>query len=214
MRKRRAQTTVQRATHQCPVDLSVPFPDEVAQRARVLGLAVARTEPLPQAAPLFDYITARIWQPNLTEIETEKEGTMRAEAVVDEVGFPAEVSQPVKVLVGQFLLNPFVNSGGARYLPLFSAETVLLEDFPEDQEPAATSELLSVLGLKRRRALARVEIDDALLEHGAAVLQERLRLDPTEFRLVCIPQDLYMRFGRERGWASSSSGRTLTATRC
>ncbi len=194
------QAPVQRATHQCPVDLSVPFPDEVAQRARALGLAVARTEPQPQAAPLFDYITARIWQPNLSEIETEKEGTMRAEAVVDEIGFPAEVSQPVKVLVGQFLLNPFINSGGARYLPLFSAEAVLIEDFPEDQEPAATSELLSALGLKGRRALARLEIDDVLLEHGATVLQERLRLDPTEFRLVCIPQDLYMRFGREHGW--------------
>ena len=32
----------------CPVDLSAPFSDEVVQRARTLGLAVARTEPLPQ----------------------------------------------------------------------------------------------------------------------------------------------------------------------
>ena len=189
-----------RATYRCPVDLAVPFGDQVAQRATALGLAVARTEPLPQAAPLFEYVIARVWQPDLTGAETEREGTMRAEAVVDEMGFPPDVSGPVKVLVGQFLRNPFVNSGGARYLPLFSAETVLIEDFPEDQEPPAQSELLAALGLSRRRALARLEIDDALLQYGATVVEDRLLLDPTEFRLVCIPQDLYMRVGRDRGW--------------
>jgi hypothetical protein len=189
-----------RATYQCPVDLVAPFSDDVAQRAQGLGFAVARTEPLPQSAPLYDYVTAHMWQPNLAEAETEKEGAMRAEAVVDEAGFPPEVSQQVKVLVGQFLRNPFINSGGARYQPLFTAEAVLIEDFPEDQEAPATGELLSALGLQRRRGLARVEIDDALLEHGATILQERLRLDPKEFRLVCIPQDLYMRFGRDRNW--------------
>ncbi len=191
---------VARSTQQCPVDLAVPFSDDVVQRAKALGFAAARTEPLPQNAPLLDYVTARIWQPNLAETETEKEGAMRAEAVVDEVGFPPEVSQHVKVLVGQFLRNPFVNSGGGRYQPQFMAEVGLIEDFPEDQEAPATGELLSALGLQRRRGLARLEIDDALLEHGAAILQERLLLDPKEFRLVCIPQDLYMRFGLHRNW--------------
>lgn len=189
-----------RAAYQCPVDLAVPFADEVVQRAQALGLAVARTEPLPQNAPLFDYVTTHIWQPQFSELETEQEGTMRAEAVVDEVGFPAEVSEHVKVLVGQFLRNAFINSGGARYLPLFNPEVVLIEDFPEDQEPPASGELLSALGLQRRRGLARLEIDDALLEHGADVLQESLHLDPQEFRLVCVPQELYMRVGRDRGW--------------
>lgn len=187
-------------TYQCPVDLTVPFSDDVAQRARALGLVVARTEPLPQNAPLFEYAAARMWQPNLAEAETEKEGTMRADAVVDEVGFPPEVSEHVKVLVGQFLRNPFINSGGARYLLRFAGETVLIEDFPEDQEAESAGELMSALGLQRRRGLARVEIDDALLLHGASVLQERLLLDPQEFRLVCIPQDIYMRFGRDHGW--------------
>jgi len=187
-------------TYQCPVDLTVPFSDDVTQRARALGFAVVRAEPLPQNAPLLDYIAARMWQPNLGEAETEKEGTMRAEAVVDEVGFPPEVSPHVKVLVGQFLRNPFINSGGARYLLRFAGETVLLEDFPEDQEAPSAGELMSALGLQRRRGLARVEIDDALLQHGATVLQERLLLDPQEFRLVSIPQDLYIRFGRDHGW--------------
>ena len=125
---------------------------------------------------------------------------MRTAAVVDEAGFPKDVSEPVKVLVGQFLRNPFVNSGGARYLPQFNAEDVLIEDFAEDQEAPASGELLSALGLRQRRGLARFEIEDALLDHGAKIVRERLRLDPLEFRLVCIPHDLYMRFGRDRGW--------------
>jgi hypothetical protein len=165
-----------------------------------LGLAVVRTEPLPQAAPLFDYVITRVWQPDLSASETEREGAMRTEAVVDEAGFPKEVSEPVKVLIGQFLRNAFVSSGGARYLPLFNVEEVLVEDFPEDQEPPAADELLSALGLARRRGLARLEIDDALHENGAAILEKRLLLDPIEFRLVCIPHDLYMRFGRDRDW--------------
>lgn len=194
---------VSRETYRCPVDLSTPFSDDVITRARALGFASARTAPLPQAAPLLDYVIDRIWQPDLSGTQTEVEGTMRAEAVVTEAGFPPEVAEPIKLLVGQFLCNPFVNSGGARYLPNFSAEAMLIEDFPEDKEAPAdngNTGLLSALGLARRRGLARVEIDDALLAHGAKWLEEALGLDPKEFRLVCIPQELYMRFGRDHDW--------------
>jgi len=184
----------------CPVDLSAPFTDEVVRRARGLGLSVARAEPPPQSEVLFDYVTTQLWQPTLSDTDVANEGTIRAQALVDESGFPSELSGPLKDLVGQFLLNPFINSGGARYIPPFSAETVLVEDFPETQEVPATGELLSALGLGRRRALARRDIEVALLEHGAAVLQERLLLDPNEFRLVCIPLDLYIGLGRDRGW--------------
>lgn len=184
----------------CPVDLSAPFTDEVVRRARALGLSVARAEPPPQSGVLFDYVTTHIWQPSLSATDVANEGAIRAQALVDESGFPSELSAPLKDLVGQFLLNPFINSGGARYIPPFSAETVLVEDFPETQEVPATGDLLSALGLGRRRALARREIEVALLEHGAAVLQERLLLDPNEFRLVCIPPDLYIGLGRDRGW--------------
>jgi hypothetical protein len=190
---------VDRATYACPVDLAVPFPAEAVQRAQALGLATVRTEPLPQAAPLLDYVMTHVWQANLGGGESEREGTMRTAAAVDEAGFPKEVAEPVKILVGQFLRNPFINSGGARYLPQFNAENVLIEDYPEDQEPPASGELLSALGLPRRRGLARFEIHDALQEHGAKIL-ERLGLSPVECRLVCIPHDLYMRVGRERGW--------------
>jgi len=189
-----------RATYQCPVDLTVPFSEDVAQRAGTLGFAVLHAEPLPQGAPLYDYVITHIWQPSALQAATEHEGALHAEAIVDELGFPAEVSEHTKVLVGQLLKNPFINSGGARYLPLFKPETILIEDFPEDQEPPASGDLLSALGLPRRRGLARQAIDAALSEHGATVLRERIGLDPYEFRLVCIPQELYTRCGRERGW--------------
>ena len=35
------------------------------ERARALGLVAARGEPLPQAAPLFDYVITHVWQANL-----------------------------------------------------------------------------------------------------------------------------------------------------
>jgi hypothetical protein len=188
------------SAYRCPVDLAAAFSDEVVKRARTLGLAAARAEPPPQGAPLYDYLTTCFWQFNVSDPETTREGIMRAEALVDKSGLPPEVSGPVKDLVEQLLQNRFINSGGTRHIPPFSPETVLIEDFPETQEAPATGELLSALGLRRRRALARREIEGALLQHGATVLQERLLLDPMEFRLVCIPHDLYMMLGRDRGW--------------
>src|SRR5262249_22974215 len=119
------------AGYHCPVDLAAPFPGQTAASARALGLAVAQTEPLPQAGPLFEYVAARADQADFSDIGTEREGALRAEALVDEVGFPSDLAAPIKVLVGQFVRNPFVNSGGARYLPRFVRETVLIEDFPE-----------------------------------------------------------------------------------
>lgn len=194
--------TAGRLTYRCPIDLAAPFPEAAVERAQALGLTAARTEPLPQAEPLLDFVSSRVWESNLAAAETEQEGAMRAGAIVDEVGYPPELAESVKVLVGQFLRNPFVNSGGARYLPTFRAESVLVEEFGEDGEPPATGELLSALDLPRQRGLARQEIDDALLQRGGAVVQERLQLDPHEFRLVCIPQDLFTRLGRDRGWGA------------
>lgn len=187
------------AAYRCPVDLSAPLPDEAVRRARSLGLAAVRTQPMQQAEQLYDYVATRIWQPSFAA-SSATEGAVRAEATIDEVGFPPEAVEGVKVLVGQLLLNPFINSGGARYLPGFNVESVLLEDFPEDGAPDATTGLLPLLGLQRRHGLSRAQIDDALLDKGGAVLEQHLGLDPREFRLVCIPQDIYMRVGRDQGW--------------
>jgi hypothetical protein len=60
--------------------------------------------------------------------------------------------------------------------------------------------LLSLLGLKGRRGLSRVEIERALRAQGTRVLRERLGLDPHTFRLVCVPFDVYLRAGSSRGW--------------
>lgn len=193
-----APAALDRAMYQCPVDLAAPLPPAAAERAAALGLVPVLAAPLPEGGQLIDYVATRIWQPMPAAGESEREGAMRIAAVVEEAGLPPALSEPVKVLVGQFLRNPFVNSGGARFLPQLGAESVLIEDFAEDAEPPA-GELLAALGLDRRRGLSRSDIDAALRANGVAVI-ERLGLDPLEARLVCIPHDLYMRCGRERGW--------------
>lgn len=197
--KTETKSAVSSAAYRCPVDLAADFPGDAAKRAGELGLAFARTEPAAAASSLFDFVAARIWQPDVAE-QTQNEGTLRANVVVDELGLPRDVAENIKVLVAQFLTNPFVNSGGARFFPRFSAETVLLETFAEDAEPPTDGGLLRALGLSRRRGLARVEVDDALLAHGNEIVERQLGLDPREFRLVCIPQDLYARFGRDHAW--------------
>jgi hypothetical protein len=101
-----------------------------------------------------------------------------------------------------FTIHPLVNSGGARYLPSLVAEDVLVEDFPdpaEGQTPAA-SELVKSLRLPGRRGLPRIAIEQALLMHGARILEKELGLDPRVFRLVCIPPDVYVRLGEAEGW--------------
>ena len=77
---------------------------------------------------------------------------------------------------------------------------MLVEDFPENDAADASSKLLSMLRLPHRRGLARTEIENALMRFGAQILADQLHLDPLEYRLVCIPYDLYMRLGRDRGW--------------
>jgi len=101
------------------------------------------------------------------------------------------------------MVHPFINSGGARYLPRFAAEQVLVEDFPEDEGSVGAqglAPLLSALGLKKRTAVSRLEIEQALLQHGPQIVKDELGLEPQEFRLLCIPFDLYSRLGPARGW--------------
>ena len=45
------------------------------------------------------------------------------------------------------------------------------------------------------------EIESALMHSGSETLKNVLGLDPLEFRMICIPWDLYVRFGRDRGFA-------------
>jgi len=89
-------------------------------------------------------------------------------------------------LVSLFAINTYVNSGGARYLPRMAAETVLVETFPETDDPPTDSPLLKALGLARRKAVSRVEIESALEDRGLTVIEQELGLDPRVYKLVCI----------------------------
>jgi hypothetical protein len=103
--------------------------------------------------------------------------------------------------VSLFAFHLFVSSAGFRYVAVVAPrETVLIETHPEGDEPVTG--LLRELGFDRRRALARDDIETALGRHGARIVGDHLGLDPLAFRLVCVPPDVYVRVGRERGWGA------------
>jgi hypothetical protein len=187
--------------YECPFDLAASFPAQAVERARELGLAEAHSTPIPAFATVREVIYTHIDQPIPSDPELEREGVLRARAQA-ELQLPAELdTEESRVLAGQFIQQIFVNSGGARYLPPLSAETLLFEDFAEDEKVAdAPSKLLTALGLAKRSGLSREAIEAALLRSGSDIVENSLGLDPLEFRLVCIPYDLYARFGREKGF--------------
>ena len=185
--------------YECPVDLAAPFPPQTTERARGLGLVEARTAPMAALAKVREVIYAHVDQPIPSSADMEREGVLRARAQA-QTHLPADLAtEEARVLASQFLEHIFLNSGGARYLPLLGSDTALVEDFAENESADAPSELLAALGLGRRSGRSRAEIEQALMLRGSAVVEKSLGLDPLEFRLVCIPYDLYTRFGRERG---------------
>jgi hypothetical protein len=191
--------------YECPVDLAVQFAPDVISRARELGLAEAQIAPIAEIAAALEAIYTHVWQPSPANPGMEREGVLRAQAQA-EVNLPQQiVTEDLKALAGQFIQQIFINSGGARYLPPLSTERTLIEDFAEDEAAAdAPSKLLEALGLPKRKALARADIEAALVRSGGEILEKRLGLDPLEFRLICIPYDLYIRFGRNRGFGKWS----------
>ena len=179
-----------------------PFPSECLDRASQLGLEhlciKSRFAEVPDA--LHEFATQYLWRPDAPTDELASEGAIRLRARLDELDVPKDRLTPFVEVAALFAIRPFINSGGCRYFPTDPGEYVLLETFPEDQEPPKESELLKGLGLSRRRALSRIEIEQALRRCGSSVLQERLALDPRVFRIVCVPYDVYNCVGEERGW--------------
>jgi hypothetical protein len=195
-----AASSAVKSRYECPLKLETSFPAEAIARARELGLVEVQAPALSEVSGAVEVIYAHAWDPIPTTPELEHEGVLRTK-VLAESKVPAQfVTEDYKVLAGQFIQQIFINSGGARYLPRISAETVLVEDFPENDTVDAPSNVLAALKLPHRRGLARTEIENALMRFGAQILADELNLDPIEFRLVCIPYDLYMRLGRARGW--------------
>jgi hypothetical protein len=198
--KNSAASSFVKSRYDCPQNLERPFPPDVSARARELGLMEVQAPALPEVSAAVEVIYTHAWDPIPTTPELEHEGVLRTE-VLAESKVPAQfVTEEYKVLAGQFIQQIFIHSGGARYLPRISAETALVENFPENDTADASSKLLSALSLPHRRGLARTQIENALMRFGAQILADDLNLDPIEFRLVCIPYDLYMRLGRDRNW--------------
>jgi hypothetical protein len=183
-------------TEQRSVDLAKPFDADVLASATSLGLEPVMLDAIPEAAAVLRrYAVGAVF----VDREVTRDGATRAQAVEQDpelAGFPENVRE----LVSLFAINAYVNSGGARYLPPLVAEAVLVETFPESDDPPAESPLLAGLALPRRAGLSRVQIEVALEDSGFTVLRERLGLDPDVYKLVCIPPDVYARVGRDRGW--------------
>lgn len=167
----------------------VAYSSETLARARHLGLTPRHLEPRMELASLRRYA----WTPSSDE---------HGHSAAAQVPLPSGSPEGLRDGVAMFAIHPLVNSGGARYLPSLVAEDVLVEDFPDpgDGQTPAASELVKSLGLPGRRGLPRIAIEQALLMHGARILEKELRLDPRVYRLVCIPPDVYVRVGEAEGW--------------
>lgn len=173
-------------------DLLYTFSEKTLAAARELGLAPVRTQSRRQFASLIPHG----WQPSFRKDEVKKWSKEK----LSRLTYPANTTDGAREAIDFFLLNPFINSAGVRYRVCLVVEDLLLEDFPEpDGKVEVPSKLLSMLKLSSRWGVSRVEIEDALLEHGLEVLNE-LQLDPEVFRLVAVPADLYTHLGRQQGW--------------
>ena len=171
-------------------DLLFTFTDETLSAACELGLTSVRTQSRRQ----FAYLIPHGWQPSFRKDEVKKWSQEKLAKLT------TDTDEGVKEAISFFLLNPFINSGGTRYKVCLVAEDLLLEDFPEpDPKEEVPSKLLNLLKLNTRWGISRIELENALLEHGLAVLNE-LKLDPEVFRLVAVPADLYTHLGPQRGW--------------
>jgi hypothetical protein len=167
----------------------VAYSSETLARARHLGLTSRHLEPRMELASLRRYA----WTPSSDK---------RGDTATTQMPLPSGSPEGLRDGVAMFAIHPLVNSGGARYLPSLVAEDVLVEDFPDpaDGQTSPASKLVESLGLPGRRGLPRIAIEQALLMHGARILEKDLGLDPRVFRLVCIPPDVYVRIGEAEGW--------------
>jgi hypothetical protein len=173
-----------------PAELEpVAYSSETLARARHLGLTARHLERRMELASLRRYA----WTPSSDE---------HGHSAAAQVPLPSGSPEGLRDGVEMFVIHPLVNSGGARYLPSLVAEDVLVEDFPDpaDGQTPPASGLVKSLRLPGRRGVPRIAIEQALLMHGARILEKELGLDPRVFRLVCIPPDVYVRLGEAEGW--------------
>jgi hypothetical protein len=173
-------------------ELAEPYPPDAVEGAISLGLRLVQ---LPDTGALRAFLS-RV-------LSTGRASTSREPAVArpeTAVPIPSVTRVEGRLAENLELLaeRAFVNSAGLRYLPVFAAETMLVEPFAED-DPSETSPVLDLLRLAARRGRTRAEIENALFAHGHEVLGA-LGLDPMRFSIVCIPFDAYLRLAPVLGW--------------
>lgn len=175
--------------------LSAPFPTATLARAGDLGLT---PETVPASASLNAYLSCccadRMTFPPAPLSETNR----RPDTCTCGHACPPDVPQTLRENLDLILLHPFMSSAGTRYRPWFGAEALLVEAFPET-DPDAHAPVLDRLGLRRRRGLPRLVIEDALRSHWVPLCEE-LGLDPFEFMVACVPFDAYARLAPQREW--------------
>ena len=175
-------------------DLLFSFSETTLAAARNLGLAHERTH----SRRHFSYLTPYGWQPAFLKNESKHWARNQLMNLIN----PEHSAGHLRDAIELFLLNPLINSGGTHYRACLVAEDLLVEDFaePERKTELAYTQLLTALGIQSRWGLTRIEIENALLQHGPRILKEQLGLDPEAFRLVAIPADIYIDLGPARGW--------------
>ncbi len=182
-------------THPPPPGYHYDFAPETLSAADRLGL---RHFSVPSRHAEYAPFARFAWHPTYTEEQDNRQSVLQ----VPDIPLPAGAPQALKARLQLFAIHPFINSAGVRYLPGVPAEDVLVEDFhePEAGSEPPRSELLRALDLNRRNQLSRIQIETALAEKGNILLRDRLGLEPTRFKIVCIPPDLHLRIGQDRAW--------------
>jgi hypothetical protein len=177
--------------------LTIQFSQEIVERAQDKGLSPIRLEAGSQFLNLSSDDLASLYQHLWHPAVTDEISHSRKK----EIQLSVDVPTAFRDFVELFTLHPFVNSGGARFVPYLLEEDVLVEDFdePDPGTEAPASALLSALGFKDRRGLSRSSIEKALFDRGNTIVRD-IGLDPRVFRLICIPPDVYGRVGPQRGW--------------
>lgn len=188
-------TELLEGVHNAPDEFRYEFSREVLKKAEALGLEFFS---VPSRRKEYAPFLRFAWHPTYSDIQ----GNHLSVARVPDLSLPADLPEALKSRIQLFAIHPFINSAGVRFLPTMVAEDVLVEAFldPEAGSELPVSGLLGALGLKQRNQLSRQQIESVLQEKGNDLLRDELGIDPKEFKLVCIPPDLHLRIGQERGW--------------
>ena len=184
-----------------PSVLGDPIPPATLPRTAALGLEAVETAAVPSvvARAVGDFIERYAPGASAAVYSGSHEGIARVAAAAEAFDVPPEVAHIFAETISLFALHVFVNSAGLRYVPPPPVREALLVENHADGEQSITP-LLRELGIERRQGLARDDIEARLQKHGARIVREQLGLDPLAFRIVCIPLDIFMRVGRDRGW--------------